>query len=192
MSVSDMTMATQSIGLRTVLALPFALLLAGSVQAQALKKHDSNAPVDFTADRIEVQDRADRVVVSGNVQVTQAGMRLTAARLTVAYARGSTVEINRMDAMGNVVVTQEDQIAKGDVAVYDLDKKIITMVGHVQLIQGESKLNGGRLLIDLNTGRSSVDGRAAAGPAGAVQQSGGRVSGTFKVKQQPDQGTTKK
>ena len=32
-----------------------------------LKGHNSNAPVDVSADRIEVQDRADRAIFSGNV-----------------------------------------------------------------------------------------------------------------------------
>ncbi|HEX7852935.1 MAG TPA: LptA/OstA family protein [Sphingobium sp.] len=155
-----------------------------SVQAQVLKSHDSNAPVDFTADRIEVQDRSDRVVVSGNVQVTQGDMHLTSDRLTVAYTQGSGVEINRMDAVGNVIVTRGNEVAKGNVAIYDLDKKLITMLGNVQLTQGTSRLNGGRLLIDLKTGRSSVDGHAASGGTPGVTQSGGRVSGTFKVKQQ--------
>lgn len=153
--------------------------------AQVLNNHDSNAPVDFSADRIEVQDRADRVVVSGNVQVTQGDLRLTSTRLTVAYQRGGGVEINRMDAVGNVVVTRSNETARGDVAIYDLDRKLITMLGNVQLTQGQSRLSGGRLLIDLKSGRSSVDGHASAGGApGSVTQSGGRVSGTFKVKQQ--------
>ncbi|HEX7874709.1 MAG TPA: LptA/OstA family protein [Sphingobium sp.] len=161
-----------------------ALISQAPVQAQALKSHDSNAPVDFTADRIEVQDRSDRVVVSGNVQVTQGDMRLTSNRLTVAYTQGGGVEINRMDAVGNVVVTRSNEVAKGNVAIYDLDKRLITMLGNVQLTQGTSRLNGGRLLIDLKTGRSSVDGRSSGGGAGVTQSSGGRVSGTFKVKQQ--------
>ena len=36
----------------------------------ALKGHNSDAPVDVTADRIEVQDRADRALFTGNVHVT--------------------------------------------------------------------------------------------------------------------------
>ncbi|WP_407696191.1 LptA/OstA family protein [Sphingobium sufflavum] len=155
----------------------------GAVQAQALKGHNSNAPVDFTADRIEVQDRADRVVVSGNVQVTQADLRLTSNRLTVAYRRDGGVEINRMDAVGDVVVTRGNETARGNVAIYDLDKRIITMLGNVQLNQGTSRLTGGRLLIDLRTGRSSVDGKSSGAP-GVTTGGGGRVSGTFKVKQQ--------
>ncbi len=155
---------------------------AAPVQAQVLKGHNSNAPVDFTADRIEVQDRADRVVVSGNVIVTQADLRLTSNRLTVAYRRDSGVEINRMDAVGDVVVVRGNETAKGNVAIYDLDKRIITMLGNVALTQGTSRLTGGRLLIDLRTGRSSVDGKSSGG--GVTTGGGGRVSGTFKVKQQ--------
>lgn len=151
--------------------------------AQVFKNHDSSAPVNFDADRIEVQDRADRVVVSGNVNVTQAGMVLNAARMTVAYHQGgggSNLEIDRIDASGNVVVTKGNETARGNVAIYDLNKRIITMLGNVSLTQGSNRLTGGRVVMDLNSGRSTVDGRAAGG-AGVTSGSGGRVSGTFTV-----------
>jgi len=156
--------------------------------AQVVSKHDSNAPVNFTADRIEVQDRADRVVVSGNVEVTQAGMTLNAARMTVAYRNepgggASGVEIDRIDASGNVVVTKADQTARGNVAIYDLNSQLITMLGNVALTQGSNRLTGGRLVMDLNTGRSTVDGRASGGGAGVTGSAGGRVTGTFSVPQ---------
>ena len=171
-------------------ALGAAMIFAGA-GAQVLKNHDSNAPVNFTADRIEVQDRADRVVVSGNVEVTQAGMTLNAARMTVAYRNGSAgnngnggVEIDRIDASGNVVVTKGTDTARGNVAIYDLNSRLITMLGNVTLTQGSNRLTGGRLVIDLTSGRSTVDGRAAGGGVPGVSgASGGRVSGTFTVPQ---------
>jgi len=159
-----------------------ALLTLAGTQAQVLKGHDSNAPVDFSADRIEVQDRADRVVVTGNVQVTQGNLRLSANRLTVAYRRTDGVEINRLDAVGDVLVTRGNESARGATAVYDLDRRIITMVGNVQLVQGESRLTGGRLTIDLANGRSSVDGSPGV-DGSETGQGDGRVSGTFKVRQ---------
>src|SRR3546814_14597413 len=64
-----------------------ALLSAGggdSAQAQALATHNGNAPVDMVANAIEVQDRADRVIVTGNVRVTPAGITLTPHRKTRA------------------------------------------------------------------------------------------------------------
>ena len=165
-----------------------ALLSAGTggeaAQAQALANHNINAPVDFDAGSIEVQDRADRVVLEGNVRVTQAGMTLTAARMTAAYSRQGGTKVNRLDATGGVVVTKGDERASGNVAIYDLDRRLITMVGNVQLTQRGNNLRGGRMVIDLNTGRATVDGRGAArGPDGNPIQggTGGRVTGTFTV-----------
>ncbi|RJG54826.1 OstA family protein [Sphingobium terrigena] len=163
-------------------------LMFASADAQLVGNHNSNAPVNFTADRIEVQDRADRVVVSGNVEVTQAGMTLNAARMTVAYRNqpgggAGGVEIDRIDASGNVVVTKADQTARGNVAIYDLNSKLITMLGNVALTQGANRLTGGRLVMDLNSGRSTVDGRASGGGAGVTGSAGGRVTGTFSVPQ---------
>jgi lipopolysaccharide export system protein LptA len=167
-------------------ALGTAILPGAVAPAQVLKNHDSNAPVNFSADRIEVQDRADRVVVTGNVHVTQAGLALDAARMTVAYRNKSGnggIEIDRIDASGNVVVTKGNETARGRVAIYDLNRRLITMLGNVQLVQGSNRLTGGRLVIDLRTGRSMVDGRGA----GSGVDNGGRVTGTFTVPQRDQQ-----
>ena len=159
--------------------------MAALAQAQepisALKGHDSNAPVDVVADRIEVQDRADRAIFAGNVHVTQGELAMDTSRLTVAYASAGGIQIQRLDASGGVVVKSPSETARGDFGVYDLDRKLITLVGNVQLNRGESQILGSRLMIDLNSGRAVIDG----GPAG-VAQSGGRVKGHFTVPKRGD------
>jgi lipopolysaccharide export system protein LptA len=160
--------------------------LAGAAMAQvrqeqpvsALKGHNSNAPVDVTADRIEVQDRADRAIFAGNVHVTQAELTLDTPRLTVAYSGGANVQIRRLDAAGGVVVKSPSETARGDFGIYDLDRKLITLLGNVQLNRQNDRVSGARLVIDLESGRAVVDG----GPPG-VNQSGGRVTGHFTVPQ---------
>lgn len=155
-----------------------------SAHAQALVNHNSDAPVDFAADSIEVQSRADRVVIAGNVVVEQAGLTLSAARMTVAYSDSSGVDVNRIDAVGGVTVVKGGDRATGNSAIYDLDRRIITMLGNVQLVQGANRLNGGRLVIDLTTGRASVDGRGSAvsgSSPGSINNQGGRVTGRFTV-----------
>lgn len=155
-----------------------------AAHAQALANHNSNAPVDFAASSIEVQDRADRVVLAGNVVVQQAGLTVKAPRMTVAYSRAGGTSVNRLDATGGVVVTKGTEQASGNVAIYDLDRRLITMVGNVQLRQQGNNLSGGRLVIDLTSGRATVDGRGAArGPDGNAIDggTGGRVTGTFSV-----------
>src|SRR3546814_6086141 len=93
-------------------------------------------------------------------------------------------DLNRIDATGGVVVTKGDEMAKGNVAIYDLDRRLITMVGNVELRQRGNNLRGGRLVIDLNSGRATVDGRGAArGPDGNPVQGGteGREIGRAHV-----------
>jgi lipopolysaccharide export system protein LptA len=153
----------------------------------ALKGHNSNAPVDVTANRIEVQDRADRAIFVGNVHATQAELALDTDRLTVAYSNkpggagasgGTGVQIHRLDAAGGVTVRSPSETAKGDFGIYDLDRKLITLIGNVRLTQRTNVINGQRLVINLDSGRAVVDG----GPPG-VNSSGGRVTGHFTVPQ---------
>lgn len=144
----------------------------------ALKGHDSDAPVDVAADRIEVQDRADRAIFVGNVQVRQAELTLATERLTVAYTNEEGVQIQRLDAAGGVVVRSPSETATGNFGIYDLDRRLITLVGDVKLVRGGSQVNGQRLVIDLESGRAVIDG----GPRG-VNQGGGRVTGRFTVPQ---------
>lgn len=159
------------------------VIAAVPASAQMLRGHNSKAPVDFDADRIEVQDRADRVVLSGNVHVSQSGMTLDAARLTVAYAKqgGQSVDVERLDASGGVVVRSSGDVARGNFAVYDLNRSLITLIGGVELNQNGNVLRGGRLVIDLNSGRAVVDGNTVGG--GVSGTTGGRVSGRFTVSQ---------
>ena len=159
------------------------LLAVSPASAQALKGHNASGPVDVEADRIEVQDRADRAVFAGNVRVRQGGLSLNAARLTVAYtgSAGGGPQIQRLDASGGVTVKSASETARGDFAIYDLNRRLITMLGGVTLNQGANVVRGGRLVIDLNSGRSVIDGAAVGGTPGTIGQTGGRVTGRFSV-----------
>jgi lipopolysaccharide export system protein LptA len=57
------------------------------------------------------------------------------------------------------------------------------MIGRVTLNQGANVLRGGRLVIDLNSGRSVIDGSATGGRDGVSGGPGGRVTGRFTVPQ---------
>lgn len=167
-----------------VLALGVLGLGAVVADAQNIAGFNSNAPVNYEADRIELQDKQKRVILSGNVDVSQGDLKLRAARTTVAYIEAGGVKIQRIDATGGVVVTRGTETASGDVAIYDFNRRIITMVGGVALRRGTDTLNGGRLVIDLASGISSVDGRNSGGSAATgtgTSGSGGRVSGSFTV-----------
>ncbi len=160
-----------------------AMLGTMAVNAQVFGSHDSRAPVEYDAGRMELQDKQNRVVFMGGVTVTQAGLTVRSERMLVNYSNEDRLSIDRITATGGVTVSRGSESARGDVAVYDLGRNIITMAGNVSLRRGSDTLNGGRLMIDLNSGVSSVDGRAASGSSGQ----GGRVTGRFTVPQKDKQ-----
>jgi lipopolysaccharide export system protein LptA len=134
---------------------------------------NSNAPVDVDAGRIEVQDRADRAIFSGGVTATQGNLRMTSARLTVAYNNNNGVNVERLEASGGVTLRTPTETAQGNFAIYDVDRRLVTMIGNVRLVQGANRVQGGRLVLDLNSHRAVMDGGGT----------GGRVSGRFTVPQ---------
>jgi lipopolysaccharide export system protein LptA len=159
----------------------------GQGPVSALRGHNTNAPVDVAADRIEVQTRADRAVFVGNVIAKQASLTLNAARVTVAYSSQGGTQIERIDAAGGVTVRSPSETARGQVAIYDIPSRLITLVGGVTLTRGESQVRGGRLVLDLDTGRAVMDsgaGTRGAAP-GTTTAPSGRVTGTFTVAQRP-------
>jgi lipopolysaccharide export system protein LptA len=80
---------------------------------------------------------------------------------------GGSSSIRRLEAKGNVVVTQKDQVVTGENAVFDTKTNLVTMVGGVILTQGKNVLKGDRLIVDMTTGVSRVESDS------------GRVQGLF-------------
>jgi lipopolysaccharide export system protein LptA len=152
------------LALLPLLAVTPALAQSGS----GLRGHDTGAPVDVGAERIEVQDRANRAIFSGNVEARQGSLSLRSARLTVVYAGGSDVQIQRLEASGGVTLRTPSETARSQYAIYDLPRGIVTMIGGVTLDQGSNHVQGGRLVLDLDSHRAVLDG-------------GGRVTGRFTV-----------
>lgn len=176
---------TRTIVILSALATTAAIAVGGGATAQ--QRHNSNAPIDFAAQSIELQDRANRAILSGGVKITQSNMTLDANRVTVAYTGAvldGNPQVSRLDAAGGVTVVRPNQRASGQYAVYDLNRRVITMVGGVTLNEGPNVIRGGRLSINLDSGRAVIDGSATGGttaPDGSVTQGGGRVTGRFSV-----------
>jgi lipopolysaccharide export system protein LptA len=151
-------------------------------------------PVAIEAEKLEVREKDKVAVFSGKVVVTQGDTTMRCKTLTVFYvgppekgaaAKSATKpaanpaskpaatigpsgdqKIKKLEAKGDVVVTQKDQIATGDAALFDMETNVVTMSGNVVLTQGQNVLRGNRLVVDMTTGYSRVE--SAAGIAAAA------------------------
>jgi lipopolysaccharide export system protein LptA len=96
---------------------------------------------------------------------------------------GGASSIKRLEAHGNVVVTQKDHVVTGETAVFDTKTNLITMLGGVVLTQCKNVLQGDRLLVDMTTGVSRVEsekGTVRALLINQQEQAGCSSSGSAK------------
>ncbi len=127
-------------------------------------------PVHIRAQSFEIRDKDRTATFSGNVQVVQGDTVIRCKTLVVTYVAeagaglraaqagpGGRTQISKLDALGGVIVTQQDQTATGDVGHFDLKTNIITLRGNVVVSQGGNVVRGDRLVVDLNTGVSRVE-----------------------------------
>ena len=83
---------------------------------------------------------------------------------------GGEQNIRRLEAIGNVVVTQKDQTASGNVGIFDMKANTVTLTGNVVMTQGQNVLRGEKLVVNLTSGVSRIE----SGKGGS-----GRVEGLF-------------
>jgi lipopolysaccharide export system protein LptA len=115
-------------------------------QDEVIRGTDADQPIKIDADSLEVQQVKNLAIFKGNVEAVQGRIRMLANELRVWYqpksdkkndkpkndpAAGST--IIRIDAIGKVFVSSPEETAQGDMGVYDVPKKVITMSGNVVL-----------------------------------------------------------
>ncbi|HUI98524.1 MAG TPA: LptA/OstA family protein [Xanthobacteraceae bacterium] len=137
-----------------------------------------NEPVKITSVSLDVRDRNKMATFAGNVQLVQGDTTLRCKTLVVYYdgddasrppgssaplpGAGGNSQIRRMEAKGDVVVTQKDQTATGDSAIFDAKDNTVRLYppsgGTVVVSQGPNVVRGPRLVVHLDTGVSHFEG----------------------------------
>ena len=163
---------------RAVLLAAALLWPAGPLHAQSAGsgfKFDSSRPIEISADSLEVSQDEKSALFQGNVRAEQGDMLLRADTLTVYYreegekTNDEQSPFTRIDAKGHITISSPSETGSGDWAVYDVDRKIITVGGAVQLVRGNNVINGKRLVLDLASGRSKIEGDGGPGQKGRVR-----------------------
>lgn len=79
------------------------------------------------------------------------------AMKTAQPAPAGQGKIRRLEAKGGVIVTQKDQTATGDTGELDMATNTVTLNGSVVISQGQNVVKGDRLVVDLTSGVSRVE-----------------------------------
>lgn len=143
---------------------------------------DTDQPIRINADSLEVKQQQQLAVFAGNVEAVQGNIVLRADTLRVHYKtdeKGGGNTISRLDASGNVFIASPAETAQGQRGVYDVTAKVITLEGGVVLTRGDNVLRGSRLVLNLATGVSKLEGGVSGAGMQGVTRRGGRVQGIF-------------
>jgi lipopolysaccharide export system protein LptA len=157
-------------------------------------------PVQIEAATLEVRDKNKTATFSGNVQVVQGDTTMKCQNLVVFYGQEVGIaggdkpaaapvttskstpgmpqgaqNIRRIEARGGVTVITKDQNASGDLGIYDLKTKTITLSGNVVVSQGQNVIHGEKVVVDTATGNARVESGSSNGGAGAGAPGPSRV-----------------
>ena len=174
--------------------------MSGVPNAMQGFSQNRDQPIQIEAASLEMRDKKKEATFSGNVKVVQGDTTMTSKSLVVFYesssgqtttpaanakpaAKSATMQsatpgpggsssIKRLEAIGNVVVTQKEQVVTGETAVFDTKTNLITMLGGVVLTQCKNVLRGDKLYVDMTTGVSRVESNSGKVQGLFAQSSG--------------------
>lgn len=154
------------------------LSLAGAAPAWAQLDSRSTAPIDTTANEMEVVNSKCLVIFRGAAEALQGRSRLRANTISVfshtksMQANGTPVcgGTDRIEADGNVYFVTTDQNARGDHATYTNASDTVVMTGNVIVVQGNNVARGDRLVYNVSTKAARLEsGSKAVGSAHRVR-----------------------
>jgi lipopolysaccharide export system protein LptA len=170
-----------------LLAPGFAAAQGPSPLQNALPGQNQDQPVQIEAATLEVHDKNKTATFAGNVQVVQGDTTMKCQTLVVFYGHEVGIgqnaapaadakqestsppkgaqDIRRIEAHGGVTVVTKDQNASGDLGVYDLQSKTITLTGNVVVSQGQNVIHGERVVVDTVSGNARVESSEGGGAA---------------------------
>jgi len=170
----------------------FAAILAALTTSVAAAQYQNQQPAQKTeqpvhiqAETLEILDKVKTATFSGNVQVTQGDTIMKCRSLVVFYGPEGSADtaippasratesqaapampqggnIRRAEARGGVTVVTKDQNASGDLGIYDMKTKTITLTGNVVVSQGKNVLHAEHVVVNTVTGDARVDSGATA------------------------------
>jgi lipopolysaccharide export system protein LptA len=116
------------------------------------------APLHVTADRMNFDYKGGRLAYEGNVDVSHGSVRLKSKSLVMMFESEDPGALKTIQASGDVEVFSDDEIARGQAAVYYPAKATLKLTGNATLSSGPNLVVGESVVIYLDEGRAIVEG----------------------------------
>ncbi len=113
-------------------------------------------------DSLEYWEAKQQAVARGNANAYHEDKHIRADVLTANFFEGaeSKMEVQRIDAKGNVQIRTKTDVVTGDQGVYYVDRELATLTGQVMITREKNQMNGEYAEVNLATGISKLKGAA--------------------------------
>jgi lipopolysaccharide export system protein LptA len=148
-----------------------ALIQPGEIRGGAKQKPkiERDQPIEIVSDRLDAYHEKRMVVFSGNAVAKQGARTIRSDRLILYYKEGLKTagpsnretegmgDLERVEAKGQVTISEGDRIVTGNEAVFEQDSQKITMTGSAVLREGANIVQGERIVVFLDENRGVVE-----------------------------------
>src|SRR6185436_2600707 len=118
-----------------------------AIEASRLEVRDKSKVATFSGNVKVVQ--GDTTLRCKALVVFYEDQAMPGAAKAASPGPGGSQQISRLEARGGVVVTQKDQTATGDLGLFDMRTNTVTLSGGVVVSQGQNVVRGDKLVVDL-------------------------------------------
>lgn len=142
------------------------LSFVGLNQLAVARQNDLEQPIDIRADKSEFDEKAGTQTLTGNVEITQGSMRITADRIAIALkdnalstitGTGSPIHFEQQNEAGDVMTGEAQRIS------YDALAGTLILEGKATLSQPKQELVSERITFNARTQKVSAEGGPKAG-----------------------------
>ncbi len=137
-----------------------------SISASYALESGEKEPIHIKSKQMEALDKEGKVIFKGDVVAKKGDLTIYADRLVVYYSNKKKRQggkgkkrLERLVAKGNVRIIQGKRTARGEEAIYDKRKEIITLTGDAQVWEGKNRVKGYRIRVFLKEDKSVVESK---------------------------------
>ena len=142
------------------------LSVAGLNHPALARQSDLKQPIDIRADKSEFDEKAGRQTLTGNVEITQGSLRITADSIAIALkdnalstitGTGSPIHFEQQNEAGELMTGEAQRIS------YDALAGTLILEGKATLSQPKQELVSERITFNARTQKVSAEGGPQAG-----------------------------
>lgn len=118
-------------------------------------KDRSNLPITVKSNEMTANNKGKTALFSGKVVAKQGDITILSDKLIVNYA-DKKGEVERIEALGNVRIVQQNRTGFAERAIYDSRIGSIVLTGNPRVVQGGDSISGKVITYYLDDDRSDV------------------------------------